>query len=758
MLCGGGFVMKRVSAGLVALMLGAILAPAGVTSQRPDIIIADFETDTYGDWKVEGSAFGTGPAAGTLPNQGRVYNYQGNKYLSSYHNADGTTGTLTSPTFTIQRKHISFLIGGGGYANETCINLIVDGKVVRTATGQNTASHGTDERLNPSGWDVSEFAGKEATVRIVDNHKGVWGHICVDQIVQTDKDLPRMTSLAYECPSVNKRFVHLPLTTGARPVWMTVHVDGVWQHEFLIGLASGKPDCYATLEVGQWKGKRLTLTAEKVYSDSKWSALTKMSDEMSDQDTVYTEKYRPQFHFTARRARIGDPNGLVYFAGEYHLFCQYSPYEVTGGDQVVWAHAISTDLFHWVEYPPAIWSDKLGVPFSGSGVVDWKNTSGLVKNPVKDEHGLLKNPAIVLFYTSEPMRIRSGGRTSQSMAYSLDSGRTWTKYPGNPVVPHIAGQNRDPRVFWYADKKNPGNPCSGRWIMALYLEGEDYALLTSKDLIHWTKACGISNLGCVECPDMFELPVDGNKENTRWVFWGGNGNYVIGAFDGQTFTRESGPFSTCGGNEYAAQTFSNIPDEDGRRIQIAWLQGDDFPGMPFSQQHTIPRVLTLRTTPEGIRLFIEPAKEIENLRTAESLQIQGTLAGVDAPLNAEKIVGELVDAEVVFQIKSDSLSRDGAKVLGLKINGQTVICDLDKKQLKVRDVVAPLGAVDNKIRLRVILDRMSIEVFANDGAFRIAKAFVPEDGMKPNIQVFGKKGLAYVNLRAYQLQSIWKKK
>ena len=725
---------------------------------RPDLVIADFEADTYGDWEVTGDAFGSGPAAGTLPNQGPVYNYQGKKYVSSYHGGDVTTGTLTSPPFTIQRRNISFLIGGGGYKNETCINLIIDGATVMSATGENTDAHGTDEKLNPSGWDVSSYAGKRATIQIVDNRKGnSWAHITVDHIVQTDKELPQIVSLAYECPVVNKRFVHLPVTSGARPVWMTVHVDGVWQHEFLIGLASDNPDCYVTLEVGQWKGKKLTLTAEMVSSDSKWSALTRMSDRMSDEAGDYAEKYRPQFHFTARRARISDPNGLVYFNGEYHLFCQYSPYEVTGGDQVVWAHAIGTDLVHWQEYPSAIWSDKLGVPFSGSGVVDWKNSAGLVKNPVLENDGRLQNPAIVIFYTSEPMRVRGGGVTSQSMAYSLDAGRTWTKYPGNPVVPHIAGQNRDPKVFWYEDKKNPNNPYSARWLMALYLEGEDYALLTSKDLLHWNKISGISNLGCAECPDMFELPVDGNKDHTRWVFWGGNGNHVIGTFDGQTFTKESGPFSNCRGNEYAAQTFSDIPAKDGRRIQIAWLQGDNFPGMSFSQQHTIPRVLTLRNTPDGIRLFVEPAKEIEILRTSQALRITGTLAGMDAPLKAAKNLGELVDAEAEFEIQSKIMLDDGANVFGLKINGQTILCDLDQKQIKLLDAVAPLRAVDRKLKLRVIVDRMSIEVFVNDGAFRIAKAVVPADGMQPDIQVFGKKGLAYVQLKAYQLQSIWKK-
>ena len=723
------------------------------TPETKDIVIADFEGNDYGEWKATGDAFGAGPAHGTLPTQQPVAGFLGKGLVNSFRDGDRTIGTLTSPAFTIQRKHLSFLIGGGDHPHETCLNLIIDGQIVRTETGQNS------ERLETCRWDIVEFAGKQAILQIVDKNTGGWGHIMIDQIVQTDKEMPALTQMEYSCPSVNKRFIHIPISSDARTVWVNVSVDGVSQRELSISLARNKPDFYATLDLGPWQGKQLTLTAEKVYSDSQWSKLIKLSDDLWNDDTVYTEKYRPQFHFTVRHGGIGDPNGLVYFGGEYHLFgqhCHFNGERSAGMESTVWAHAISSDLFHWVEYPLAVLPDKLGVPFSGSGVVDWKNTAGLVKNPVKDKNGRLENPAIVILYTSEPMRTRHGGNTSQSMAYSLDAGRTWITYPGNPVVPSIVNQNRDPKVFWYEDRKNPRNPNSGRWIMALYLSGPNYALLASKDLIHWERIGGISNIGCVECPDMFELPVDGNKEDTRWVFWGGNGNHVIGTFDGQTFTKQSGPFSTHAGNEYAAQTFSDTPEKDGRRIQLADLYGDTFPGMLFKNQFTIPRDLTLRTTPAGMRLFIEPAKEIEKLRTGAILQIDGPLVGMDAPLKADKTLGELVDAEAVFEIQSDALSREGANVFGLKINGQTILCDLDQKQLKVRDLVAPLGTVDRTIKLRVILDRMSIEVFVDDGAFRFTKPFVPEDGMKQDLQVFGKQGLAAVHLRAYQLQSIWR--
>ena len=569
------------------------------TPETKDIVIADFEGNDYGEWKATGDAFGAGPARGTLPTQQPVAGFLGKGLVNSFRDGDRTFGTLTSPAFTVQRKHLSFLIGGGDHPHETCLNLIIDGRIVRTETGQNS------ERLEPCRWDIVEFAGKQAILQIVDKNTGGWGHIMIDRIVQTDQEMPALTSMEYICPSVSTRFMHIPISSDARTVWVNVSVDGVRQRELSISLARNKPDFYATLDLGPWQGKQLILTAEKVYSDSQWSKLIKLSGDLWNDDTVYTEKYRPQFHFTVRHGGIGDPNGLVYFGGEYHLFGQHYHFKgerSAGTESTVWAHAIGSDPFRWVEYPIAVLPDRLGVPFSGSGVVDWKNTAGLVKHPVMDRNGRLKNPAIVIFYSSEPTRTRNVGYTSQSMGYSLDAGRTWITYPGNPVVPSIVNQNRDPKVFWYEDRKNPHNPNSGRWIMALYLSGPNYALLASKDLIHWERIGGISNIGCVECPDMFELPVDGNKENSRWVFWGGNGNHVIGTFDGRTFTRESGPFSTHVGNEYAAQTFSDTPEKDGRRIQIADLYGDTLPGMLFRNQFTIPRDLTLRTTPEGIRL------------------------------------------------------------------------------------------------------------------------------------------------------------
>ena len=280
----------------------------------------------------------------------------------------------------------------------------------------------------------------------------------------------------------------------------------------------------------------------------------------------YQEQYRPQFHFSPMKNWTNDPNGLVFYKGEYHLFFQHNPTGINWGN-MTWGHAVSPDLVHWTQLEHAIHPDKLGTIFSGSAVVDWDNTAGFQTGDEK---------VIVCIYTS------AGNPFTQSIAYSNDRGRTWTKYEKNPVLKHIVGGNRDPKVFWHAPTK--------KWVMALFLDGGKYALFGSPNLKEWTKLSDVPPSGADECPDMFELPVDGDAKNTRWVFWGGNSNYLIGKFDGTTFTKEAGPFRfEHGNNYYAAQSYSDIPKEDGRRIQIAWMHGGRYPGHALQPADVLPQ-------------------------------------------------------------------------------------------------------------------------------------------------------------------------
>ena len=336
---------------------------------------------------------------------------------------DAATGTLTSPEFKIKRKYISFLISGGDYERDTCVNLLVHGKIVRSATGWRS------NRLEPASWDVSEFSGQKAQVQIVDQATGDWGHINVDRLLQTDKP------------------ERLPLVT----------------------------------------------------------------------EPLYRESLRPQFHFTARQwtmnklnpqmrqeGWINDLNGLIYYDGEYHMFAQRWA--------KCWLHAVSRDLVHWTELDPAFWEENLdsGVQ-SGTCVIDYKNTSGLSPNPA--------TPPMIAFWPRFDNH-------SQCLSYSLDHGRTWKPYEKNPILDY---PERDPKVFWYG----PGN----RWVMILYGNGQ-YHILNSTNLLNWTDTHhGIPN--SFECPDFFELPVDGNqmpansdRGSTKWVLIQGSGQYSIGTFDG----------------------------------------------------------------------------------------------------------------------------------------------------------------------------------------------------------------------------------
>lgn len=548
---------------------------------------------------------------------------------------------------------------------------------------------------------------------------------------------------------VDKKYLHIPVKAGEPKVWVSLYVNDRFQYDFEVELASSAPDYFATVEIGKWKGEELVVTAENVPSGATWREWVNVSDAMSDEETVYTEKYRPQFHFSPRRGWVNDPNGLIYYKGVYHLFFQHNPFGTAWGN-MTWGHAVSDDLIHWKELPDALLPDENGLAFSGSAVVDWNNTSGLQPDPVKDKNGKITNPPLVVLYTSHGPGIRGSDKLpSQSLAYSLDDGMTWIKYPGNPVLPSIHPSTRDPKIVWYQESETKGH-----WVMALYMIHEDFALFTSDDLIHWEKTCDVPHLSCIECPDLFELPVDGDKRNTRWVFWGANSRYVIGTFDGKVFSPESDLLSVRQGDEdyeYAAQTFSDIPEKDGRRIQMAWVNSGTYPGMPFCHQLSMPRSLTLRTTPNGIRLFTEPVKEVEKLRRSKPVKMKGILSGEEQPVYLKKIKDDLVDMTVVFDLKANS------GTLGVHVKGLEMVYDIKSKTLDLAGTKTVLEPVGGKIEMRFLLDRMSVELYANDGRVSFTKCFVPGENTRSSPFVFGTKEAATFQWTAYELSSIWQK-
>ena len=699
---------------LLLIVLGSLLAPALTASaEDKDILVADFEGEDYGEWKAEGEAFGPGPAAGTLPNQMEVSGFEGKRLVNSFFRGDATTGTLTSPEFKIERKYLNFLVGGGKHA-ETRVDLLLDGKVVRTATGPNDRPGGS-ERLDWHTWDVADLSGRTVTIHIVDEHAGGWGHINVDHIVQSDRRWqaePARRELVIE-----KRYLHLPVKTGATMRRATFAVDGRTVREFDIEYAEGKPDFFAFSDVGAFRGTTLTVMIDRLPSGSEALASIMQSDEVPSADALYDEPRRPQFHFTSRRGWLNDPNGLIFHDGEYHLFYQHNPFGWAWGN-MHWGHAVSRDLVRWKELPIALYPRRYGDwAFSGSAVVDERNTSGF---------GTAENPPLVAAYTST-------GR-GECVVYSTDRGRTWTEYEGNPVVRHAG---RDPKLLWHEP--------TGRWVMAVYDEEggkQAIAFYTSPDLKSWEYQSRID--GFFECPDLFELPVQGaDGKRSRWILYAADGKYLVGDFDGRAFKPESGKHTLWHGNFYAAQTFSDTPD--GRRVQVGWARGVEFRGMPFNQQMTVPVVLTLRATADGPRMFAEPVEELESLRRESHAHKDLTVDG-ETPL--EGVNGDLFDITAEFDPGS-------AASCGLLIRGVPVNYDAKKRELTCHNVTAPVASVNGRIRLRILADRGSLEVFANDGAAAISAGVILPDGER-SVVAFARGGAARFHvIEMHKLSSAW---
>ena len=421
---------------------------------------------------------------------------------------------------------------------------------------------------------------------------------------------------------------------------------------------------------------------------------------MPESTELYHEKYRPQFHITARQWEghklnpckgddgwLNDLNGMIYYDGEYHAFAQRWAR--------CWLHWVSTDLIHWTELKPAFYQDPVkqdGVQ-SGSIAVDKKNTSGL---------GNGGDVAVMIAFW------HYWDNKSLCISYSNDRGRTWVKYEKNPI---LIFPERDPKVFWHEPTQ--------KWVMVLFGNNQ-YHFFTSRNLLHWeNENHPISN--CHECPDFFEIPVDGERNVTKWVLIRANGKYTIGSFDGTEYKEETpllGYFE--GPDYYATQTFENTQDADGRRIQLAWMDWWEgrFPGMPFNQQMTFPCELRLRRTDAGLLLFRNPIREIETLHRAEHRLGPRTLKSGDCV--------HLQDYGKYLHIKME-LELDGHA--NFHIKGECLRITSNRLGIRTREVVLPKitdgNAQSNLLKLEMLIDCASVEVFANEGLANLSANFLP---------------------------------
>ncbi len=528
---------------------------------------------------------------------------------------------------------------------------------------------------------------------------------------------------------VNTSFILLPIEEKAPEVQMNVQVASQKFNEtYNVRLAQDKTDYWMPLKVSKFKGKELTLTFSNYKGSEQGISNIKESDKF---DFDYDETYRPQFHFTPEYGWMNDPNGMVYLDGKYHLFYQYNPYGNMWGN-MHWGHAVSTDLVSWTYLPTAIAPDSLGAIFSGSAVVDMNNTAGFGKN------------AMVAIYTS------AGKVQAQSIAYSTDKGRTFTKYAHNPVLPNPGISDfRDPKVSW--------NEVSKQWIMTLATK-QTITFYGSPNLKEWTKLSefgeGIgSHAGVWECPDLFPMIYEGK---TKWVLLvsinpgGPNGGsatqYFIGNFDGNRFTADPLPYPLWidyGRDNYAGVTWSNIPKADGRRIFLGWMSNWDYanqaPTKNFRSANTLPRELKLRNNGEHLVLSSLPVKEVRMLR------------GVSKAIPNQIVVKESTVLQLLPQNKGTyeiemNLSPKAASNFGLALkNSKEEILkfsfDLKNKKLSIdrtksgrvdfnkafaAGMTAPILKKGN-YKVRILVDKASVELFVNDGETVMTSTVFPSE-------------------------------
>ena len=475
--------------------------------------------------------------------------------------------------------------------------------------------------------------------------------------------------------------------------------------------------------------------------------------------TQVVEQHRPQFHFTPKTGWMNDPNGMVYFKGEYHLFYQYYPDSTVWGP-MHWGHAVSKDLMHWEHLPIALYPDSLGYIFSGSAVVDVNNTSGFGKDG---------EPPLVAIYTYHNMAGEKSGKLgfqSQAIAYSLDKGRTWTKYANNPVVtnPNIK-DFRDPKVIWYEAGK--------QWVMTLAV-GQHAEFYVSKNLNDWTKTGEFgktegSHGGVWECPDLFPLKVEGSNTE-KWVLIvninpggpnnGSAGQYFIGEFDGKTFKNDNKPDETLwldyGTDNYATVTWFGAPDN--RRISLGWMSNWQYaqkvPTTAWRSAMTLPRELSLKNTPNGVRLFQKAVKETGILRGVSQDIPEQTISD-SLYLKPKTTTNEL---SLTFDLSKTTAADFGVVLSNAK--GEKVLIGyekatnryyIDRTEGGKKDFekgfagrhYAPRTSTDNVLKMTLYIDVASVELFTDDNETVMTHVFFPNEDFNA-LALFSKNGAAHL--------------
>lgn len=501
----------------------------------------------------------------------------------------------------------------------------------------------------------------------------------------------------------SQKYLVLPVNYKSKVQRLDFFSDSELIYDLEIRLDEEAPDHEYYLDIERFTGREIELRCTcEIVSEFRQSEkdphLLKTSGNQAD--------IRPRFHFTAKNGWINDPNGLVFFNGCYHMFYQHNPVGHEWGN-MHWGHAVSSDFVHWTEKDIALFPDRMGTIFSGSAIVDTNNVTGL-----KENH----NDVIILFYTaaggtSELSRDRE---FTQCIAYSTDGGFTFRSYDRNPVINCITPGNRDPKVIRH--KK------SGKYVMVLYLESNRYALFTSLDLLKWKQTQEIVLEGDTECPDFYQLALDGDPDKSKWIFSGASDRYLTGDFDGERFQPDHKPkILHFGKSSYAAQTWSDIPDEDGRRIRITWNNTVDFPLQAYNKCMTFPCEMSLKSFGGESFLCAYPVKEIESLYT------EG-LCRSDISVDAGDVL--TYDLNGIFQDIVLTIIDPGMAGVTVSVFGIDIICDPLNGKLICRENTAPFALIDGKAELRILTDTSGAEIYINKGMAFLSEVDLPDTDNK----------------------------
>jgi fructan beta-fructosidase len=476
----------------------------------------------------------------------------------------------------------------------------------------------------------------------------------------------------------------------------------------------------------------------------------------------YDEPYRPQYHYSPARNWMNDPNGLVFFEGEYHLFYQYNPFGDRWG-HMSWGHAVGADLVHWRELPVALSEENGIMIFSGSAVVDANNSSGLCS----------AGACLVAIYTGH-----TSSRQTQNIAFSNDRGRTWTKYRGNPVIDLGMKDFRDPKVFWY--------PPTRRWIMAVALpKQKKVRFFGSTDLRHWTALSDFGPAGATggdwECPDLFPLQVEGEDGETHWLLsvnvnpggpYGGSANqYFVGDFNGERFTSMNDSaealWADHGKDFYASQSYNGISTSDGRRIWIGWLSNWQYareePTAPWRCMQSIPRTLKLvKSANAALRLAQQPVAELRRLREAGIHVLNSDAAGANRAVRGFKSESYEIAAEfdsasdVHFDVRAGAADKT---IIGYSATAGELFIDRTQsgntafsKEFPGRHA-GPILARARRMKIDIYVDRSSVEVFGGDGDVVLSDRIFPGRGDN-TLHIEG--NARRLSLNVWNLKSVWR--